>query len=136
MSGVPQMYDVPPLGEPFLPRGVRGVALVLDEFAPTHLDAWLGRAALDPIAVADGKPGDDVTARALVVRHAGDVRSGRRGWFGARRRLAAVHESAPPPQPLLGVVVERQGTTLLWLPDRDPARLAVELSRRDWREHL
>jgi hypothetical protein len=37
---------------------------------------------------------------------------------------------------LLGVVVEAAGTALLWLPPRDPALLARELSRREWRDHL
>lgn len=129
------MYDIPRLGEPFALRRRGDVALVLDEFVPTHLDAWLGRAVLDPVAV-DDPPGDDVAARVLAVRHAGDMTGSRRTWGRRGRRLREAYEASPPPTPLLGVVVEETGPTLLWLPDRDPARLAVELSRRDWRDHL
>ena len=130
------MYDVPRLGEPFLARGLRDVAAVLDAFTPTHLDAWLGRAVLDPTAAADGTPGPDVAARVLVVRHTGDVASRRLAWGRRGRRLRAAAAAAPPERPLLGLVVEQTGATALWLPDRDPAALAVELSRRDWRDHL
>jgi hypothetical protein len=131
------MYDVPPLGEPFGLRGVRDVALVLDTFAPTHLDAWLGRAVL-PDGAATGAPsrpplalGAGLTARALVVRHAGDVAK-HRALFG-RGRLDAVRKADPPGEPLLGVVVEQRGATLLWLPPDNERNLAVALSRADWR---
>jgi hypothetical protein len=116
------MYDVPRLGEAFTPRGLRGATVVLDEFTPTHLDAWLGR-----VLLADG-----TAARALVVRHAGDV-LGRKPLL---RRSGAVLDTSPPPRPLAGIVVEANGTTLVWLPDRDPALLATELSRAEWRSFL
>ena len=118
------MYDVPVVGDAFVPRGLRGVAVVLDEYVPTHLDAWLGRALL-----ADVTP-----ARVLVVRHAGDVR-GRAPWRG-RGRVAAVKDARPPERPLYGVVVEERETALVPLPDRDPALLVRELSRAEWRTFL
>jgi hypothetical protein len=136
------MYDVPRLGVPFVPRGLRDVALVLDEFTPTRYDAWLGRAlaplpALPSPLSGGGRFADgEVPARAVVVRHSGDV-AGRVPAFGRRRsRLAAVLDVTPPPAPLLGVVVEDSGVSLLWLPDRDPATLARDLSRADWRLFL
>ena len=132
------MYDVPRIGEPFALRGTRDVAVVLDEFTPTHLDAWHGRALVAPSALPSppGGSAGDVPARVLVVRHAGDV-AGRRPAFGRRRaRLDALLDLRPPPGPLLGIVVEREGPTLLWLPDRDAALLARELSRAEWRTFL
>jgi hypothetical protein len=108
------MWDVPPLAEPFALRGRRDAAVVLDAFTPTHLDAWTGRAFVDGRAL-----------RCVVVRHAGDVRG--RG----RRGLATVWESAPPPEPVLGIVVEERGPTLVWLPPGE--HHARDLSRRDWR---
>jgi hypothetical protein len=132
------MYDVPPVGRPLTLRGTKDAAVVLDAFAPTHLDAWRGRAVVDPAAV-QGVPsapplaaGDGgVTARAVVVRHGGDV-AGRTPRL-RRHRLAAVRDATPPEQPLLGIVVEPGGTTLLWLPPKDPELLARELSRAEWR---
>lgn len=135
-------YDVAPLGRPIALRGQRDVALVLDEFTPTHLDAWLGRALAPPSALPEPVSGggrsadDEVAARAVVVRHSGDV-AGRTPSFGRRRsRLDAVLEAKPPSTPLLGVVVEEREVSLLWLPDRDPALLVRELSRADWRLFL
>lgn len=127
------MYDVPRLGEPFALRGQREVALVLDEFMPTHLDAWLGRALVAPSALPGPSGDSDLPARVLVVRHAGDV-VGKAPVVGRRRaRLRAVAGVRPPEVPLLGVVVEKDGATLLWLAERDPAILARNLSRVNWR---
>ncbi|MDQ1711253.1 MAG: hypothetical protein QOE45_703 [Frankiaceae bacterium] len=133
------MYDVPPIGRPLVLRGTRDAAVTLDEFAPTHLDAWLGRAVADPAAIQGvpsaepARAGDDVAVRAVVVRHGGDV-AGRTPLFGARRRRAeAVLHADPPAEPLLGIVVEPGATSLLWLPAKDPALLARELSRAEWR---
>jgi hypothetical protein len=133
------MYDVPPIGRPITLRGTRDAAVLLDAFEPTHLDAWTGRAVAVPSAI-QGVPsndplrvGDAVAARAVVVRHAGDV-VGRTPVFGARRaRAEALLHADPPGEPLLGVVVEAHATTLLWLPAKDPAALARELSRAEWR---
>lgn len=116
------MYDVPAIGEAFFLRGLKGAAVVLDEFTPTHLDAWRAR-----LLLADG-----TTARALVVRHAGNVK----GSALRRARLREVEQSAPPPTPLAGIVVEERSATLVWLPERDPTLLARELSRADWRSFL
>lgn len=139
MSSGGRVYDVPPLGEPFVLRGARDVAVVLDVFTPTHLDAWTGRAVFAEPAVA-GTPsrpplavGGDLTARAVVVRHAGDVR-GRRRLLGPGR-LDAVRDAQPPPEPVVGIVVEAGTTTLLWLAPDDPAVLARDLSRADWRAY-
>ena len=118
------MYDVPAVGEPFFPRGLKGAAVVLDAFTPTHVDAWRGR-----VLLADG-----TAARALVVRRAGDVMT--RGRLLGRARLQAVLDSDPPERPLAGLVVEERGTTLHWLPERDPDLLARELSRERWRDFL
>ena len=117
------MFDVPKVGEAFTVRGLKGAAVVLDEFTPTHLDAWRGR-----VLLADG-----TAARALVVRHAGNVRG--RSLLGGGR-VRAVRECAPPATPLAGIVVEERTTTLVWLPERDPALLARELSRAEWRSFL
>ena len=119
-----RLYDVPRLGEPFAPRGLRGAALVLDAFTPTHLDAWRGR-----VLLADG-----TAARALVVRHAGDV-VGRPPLRG-RGRLRAVLGTEPPERPLAGIVVTEAGAELVWLPERDVDLLARELSRERWRDFL
>jgi hypothetical protein len=133
------MYDVPPIGRPITLRGTRDAAVILDAFAPTDLDAWTGRAVAVPSAI-QGVPsnepqrvGDAVAARAVVVRHAGDV-VGRTPMFGARRaRAEALLSAQPPGEPLLGIVVEAGGTSLLWLPAKDPAALARDLSRTEWR---
>jgi hypothetical protein len=121
MTGA-RMYDVPRIGEPFPLRGVRDVLLTLDEFAPTHLDAWYGRADLG---------GREVPA--VVVRHAGDVM---RHGLGRRRKAADLLPEDAPPDAVLGVVVEEDGVSLRWLPPGDPAAAARDLSRRDWRAFL
>ena len=126
-----RMYDVPPIGRPITLRGTRDAAVILD--------AWTGRAVAVPSAI-QGVPsnepqrvGDAVAARAVVVRHAGDV-AGRTPMFGARRaRAEALLSAQPPGEPLLGIVVEAGGTSLLWLPAKDPAALARDLSRTEWR---
>jgi hypothetical protein len=105
------MYDVPPLGEPLPLRGVR-VTVTLDEFAPTHVDAWYGRAV-----VGAG------TYPAVVVRLAGDVV--RRGLLARR---GAVPPEPPSPGAVLGVVVRADGASVRWLPPGDPAAHALELS--------
>lgn len=109
------MYDVPELGRPLRLRGLRA-SVVLDEFAPTHLDAWYGTAYVG-----------DRRVPAVVVRHGGDVAA---HGLGLGRR-------AVPDQPadgaVLGVVVEPRGASAVWLPERDRALLARELSRAEWR---
>ncbi len=117
-----RMYDVPRIGEPFPLRGVRDVLLTLDEFAPTHLDAWYGRATL---------AGREVPA--VVVRHAGDVM---RHGLGRRRKAEDLLPGEPGPDAVLGVVVEADGVSLRWLPPKEPAALARDLSRKNWRAFL
>jgi hypothetical protein len=111
------MYDVPPLGRPFRPRGTRHLTLTLDEFAPTHLDAWLATATVG-----------GETVQAVVVRHAGDVARGGGRLLGARRQSPPW----PPPEPgaVLAVVVTERGAALSWLPPGDRARYAADLSRQ------
>lgn len=134
--------EIPPVGVPFAVRRRRDVALVLDEFAPTHLDAWLGRAALLPAGVL-GVPSDApdlvpddpegaVLARAVVVRHTGPV-TGRRPLFGARRRRLDVLLTAdPPPAPLVGIVIEAADVTAVWVRG-EPGDVAAQLSSPGWR---
>lgn len=108
-------YDVPPIGEWLKLRGLKATVL-LEKFAPTHLDAWYGKAT-----TGDG------TFPAVVVRQAGNVQA--RGLaFGKR-------DVPPPPAPdaVLGIVVEERGAAAVWLPAGDPAAHAVALSRAEWR---
>ncbi len=135
-------WDVPPIGRPFLVRGRRDAAVVLDDFQPTHLDAWLGRAIVLPAGVTGvpsdaptlvaGDPEGALAARVVVVRHGGDL-VGRTPWFGVRRRrLDALLTADPPGEPLLGVVLDPGGATLLWVRGR-PGAAAAALSALDWR---
>jgi len=135
--------EIPQIGMPLAVRGRRDLAVVLDEFAPTHLDAWRGRAVVVPAGVR-GVPDDApdqlvddaegaLVVTAVVVRHAGGL-SGRRPMFSStrRRRLDALLTAAPPARPLLGVIVERDGVSAVWL-GRDPDAAARQLSAPDWR---
>jgi hypothetical protein len=106
------MYDVPPIGVALPLRGVR-VTVTLDEFAPTHVDAWYGHAVVG-----------DRAYPAIVVRLAGDVVH--RGLL----RRGAVPPDAPSPDAVLGVVVERDGATVRWLPPGDRVTYARNLSTR------
>lgn len=123
-------------------RGRRDLAVVLDEFAPTHLDAWFGRAVVVPSAVQgvpsdapDLLPGDPegaLVTRVVVVRHGGSI-SGRRPMFGIRRRrLDALLGVAPPDAPLLGVVIEAGSVTALWVRG-EAQQAALSLSDAAWR---
>jgi hypothetical protein len=111
VSTAGRFYDVPPLGQPLPLRGLR-VTVTLDEFAPTGVDAWYGRALVGA-----------TTYPAVVVRRAGDV---------VRRGLLARRGAAPPdpPEPgaVLGIVVDDGGATAAWHPPGDPAALARTLS--------
>ncbi|HVE98350.1 MAG TPA: hypothetical protein VNA12_04145 [Mycobacteriales bacterium] len=138
----PRFDEIPPIGRPFAARGRRDLSLLLDAFAPTHLDAWTGRAVVLPAGVlgvpsdapdlAPADPEGALVARAVVVRHAGAV-SGRRPWFGSRRgRLDVLLSADPPSAPLLGVVVEPGGVTAVWVQGRS-AEVAVRLSQPGWR---
>ncbi len=134
--------EIPPIGTPLSVRGRKDLAVVLDEFAPTHLDAWTGRAVVLPAGVRGapddaptllpGDPEGALVVRAVVVRHAGSV-SGRRPMFGVRRsRLDSLLSADPPLRPVLGVVVEASGVTALWVVGELGA-VAVALSSADWR---
>ncbi len=135
-------WDVPPVGQPLALAGRKDVALVLDEFVPTTLDAWRGRAVVLPGGVTGvpsdapqllpGDPEGALVARVVVVRHGGDV-EGRTPRLGVRRsRLDHLLAADPPAEPLLAVVVEPGGATLTWMRG-DPGRIAADLSRPDWR---
>jgi hypothetical protein len=106
-----RMYDVPPLGRPLPLRGLR-VTVTLDEFAPTGVDAWYGRAVVG-----------SVTYPAVVVRRAGDVV--RRGLL---TRRGSVPGNPPEPGAVLGIVVDAEGATAAWHPPGDPSALARTLS--------
>lgn len=136
------MDEIPPIGAPLAARGRRDLAVVLDEFAPTHLDAWLGRAVVVPAGALgvpsdapDLLPGDDegaLVARAVVVRHKGSL-SGRRPFLGrGRARLDALLTAAPPATPLLGIVVEAGSVTAVWVRG-EPHDVAAALSHPSWR---
>lgn len=112
------MYDVPPLGRPLRLRGAKGVTVVLDEFAPTNLDAWLATVTYGGRSVP-----------AVVVRHAGDV-ARHACLVGGRAGVP----DPPSPDAVLGVVVEERGPGFVWLPPGDRRTYARDLSRRDWRE--
>ena len=135
-------WEVPPLGTPFALRRCKDAAIVLDDFRPTHLDAWVGRAVVLPAAVQgvpsdapDLLPGDPegaLVAQAVVVRHTGNL-VGRSPWFGVRRRrLDHLIAADPPDEPLLGVVIEVTGATILWVRGK-PDEVATTLSGPDWR---
>jgi hypothetical protein len=135
-------FEVPPIGKPFFVRRAPDVAVVLDEFAPTHLDSWRGRAAL-PASAASGKPSDApvviddlLVVRAVVVRHGGDVR-GRTPHLGRRRHaldvlVAGGPAEALPETPLVAVVLEQHETTVCWVRGV-PDQVSAELSQADWR---
>jgi hypothetical protein len=108
------LYDVPPVGVPFRLSGARGVTVTLDEYAPTHLDAWYAT------AVVGGR-----TVRAVVVRHAGDVARRRGLRIGFAR---AVVPEPPSGDAMLAVVVTAAGATFRWLPPGDPGAAARALS--------
>ena len=118
MAATQQMYDVPGLGRPIRLRGLK-LSVVLEEFAPTHVDAWYGTAYLGERRIP-----------VVVVRHRGDVE--RRGL-----RLPLGPQNAVPDPPdddaVLGVVVEERGASAVWRAPRDRAVLARDLSRADWR---
>lgn len=133
--------EIPVLGTPLAVRGRKDLSVLLDEFTPTHLDAWQGRAVVVPSGVR-GVPADApdllsgdgegaLLARAVVVRHGGSV-SGRGLIFGARRRrLDALLTARPPSIPLLGIVIEPAGVTAVWV-SGEPGEVALRLSSADW----
>ncbi len=137
-----RIAEVPVLGRPLAVRGRPDLAVLLEDFTPTHIDAWTARAVF-PAGQAAGRPsrppvglsGDPdgaVVARAVVVRHGGDVsrrtpRLGRR-----RRRLDALLTAQPPGEPLVAVVIEEGGSHLLWVTG-EPADVARRLSAPGWR---
>ncbi len=139
-TGPPRFYEIPPIGKPFGVRGLKDLGLVLDEFTPTHLDSWRGRAVF-PLSLARGVPSATpltdqdagaVVASAVVVRHAGNLTGGP-VRFGARRhRLDLLLTARPELTPLVGVVVEAGETSLVWV-DGGLATVAAALSRPDWR---
>jgi hypothetical protein len=140
-GGGHRFFEVPALHRAFVLRGAPEVAVILDEFTPTHIDVWRGRAALPPEA-ALGTPSDAprvvdgaLHTRAVVVRHGGDV-TGRVPRFGARRHrldgLLRGVSAEVPDTPLLAVVLEEATTTVFWVRG-EAAPVAQRLSDAGWR---
>jgi len=139
---VPNVDEIPAIGVPMSVRGRRDLAVVLDEFAPTHLDVWTGRAVVVPSGV-QGVPSDApsllsgdsegaLVARAVIVRHSGAI-SGRRPLLGVRRRrLDALLTMDPPEAPVLGVIVDSGSVSAVWVRGT-PQDLATTLSNPAWR---
>lgn len=141
-TSAPRFDEIPPIGTPLAVRGRKDLTVVLDEFTPTHLDAWTGRAVVVPAgvrgvpddapALLTGDPEGALVVRAVVVRHGGSV-SGRRPMLGVRRaRLDALLQADPPAHPVLGVVVEASEVTALWVRGA-VADVANALSSPSWR---